>query len=558
MDINLRIAGEAGQGVVSLGEILSGALAASGLHVFTGKSYMSRIRGGLNWTDIRIGSSELFGLRNRIDLLTALTQEALDLLKDDLNPGGIALLDGEAPAEDGLLTLNFSGISKAICGSDLMANTAAAGAVFALLGYNPDSLKNYLSRIFSKKGDDIIAKNCQAALAGYKAAAEKNIKLSAAPAGGVCRYEQLISGADAAGLGAATAGIKLATAYPMTPGTATFNYLAAVSDKYSIVVEQAEDEIAAVNMVCGAVYAGIPAMTMTSGGGFALMCEGLSLAGMMELPLFILLAQRPAPATGMPTRTAQEDLKFALNAGHGEFTRAIYAPGTQQQSYDLTRLAIETAHRCQTPVIMLTDQFLQDAEKNIAPLDDKYNPVDRHLCSNSNPGYKRYALTADGISPRAIPGGDALVVCDSDEHTEEGHLSEDFSVRIAMQKKRMAKAGGLLAEFVHPEFFGTVNAGITLICWGSTYGPCREAVEHLNSEGSTAAMLHFSQVWPLDRKICREFLDKSRRIIVVEGNYTGQFASILREQQIISNHELITRYDGLPFTAEYIVTEVMK
>ena len=557
MDINLRIAGEAGQGVVSLGEILSGALAAAGLHVFTGKSYMSRIRGGLNWTDIRIGSSELFGLKPRIELLAALTPEALDLLRDDLNPGGIALLDGDAPAEEGLLALNFSGISKAICGSDLMANTAAAGAVFALLGYNPDLLKNYLNKVFAKKGDDIIAKNCQAALAGYNAAAEKNLKLSA-PAAGACQFEQLISGADAAGLGAATAGVKFATAYPMSPSTATFNYMAAVSGKYGIVVEQAEDEIAAANMVCGAVYSGIPAMTTTSGGGFALMCEGLSLAGMMELPLFILLAQRPAPATGMPTRTAQEDLKFAVNAGHGEFPRAIYAPGTQQQSYDLVRLAIETAHRYQTPVIMLTDQFLQDAEKNIAPLSEKYNPVDRHLCDNSNPGYQRYELTADGVSPRAVPGGEAMVVCDSDEHTEEGHLSEDFSVRIAMQKKRMTKTDGLLAEFVHPEFFGTVDARITLICWGSTYGPCREAVEQLNREGHAAAMLHFSQVWPLDRKLCRGFLEKSRRVIVIEGNYTGQFAAILREQEISSSHELITRYDGLPFTAEYIVTEVLK
>ncbi len=557
MNINLRIAGEAGQGVVSLGEILSGALAAAGLHVFTGKSYMSRIRGGLNWTDIRIGSSELFGLRIRTDLLVALTQEALDLLRDDLNSDGIALLDGDTPAENGLLALNFSGISKDICGSDLMANTAAAGAVFALLGYNPDLLKNYLNKIFAKKGEDIIAKNCQAALAGYNAAAEKNLKLSA-PAAGVCQYEQLISGADAAGLGAATAGVKFATAYPMSPSTATFNCLAAVSDKYGIVVEQAEDEIAAVNMVCGAVYAGIPAMTTTSGGGFALMCEGLSPAGMLELPLFILLAQRPAPATGMPTRTAQEDLKFAINAGHGEFPRAIYAPGTQQQSYDLARLAIETAHHYQTPVIMLSDQFLQDAEKNIAPLSEDYNPVDRHLCDNSNPGYKRYELTANGVSPRAVPGGEAMVVCDSDEHTEEGHLSEDFSVRIAMQKKRMTKADGLLAEFVHPEFFGAVDAKTILICWGSTYGPCREAVEQLNLEGHAAAMLHFSQVWPLDPKICKEFLENSRRAIVIEGNYTGQFASILREQQIIGDHELITRYDGLPFTAEYIVTEVLK
>ncbi|MHB9139602.1 MAG: 2-oxoacid:acceptor oxidoreductase subunit alpha, partial [Victivallaceae bacterium] len=286
---------------------------------------------------------------------------------------------------------------------------------------------------------------------------------------------------------------------------------------------------------------------------------GLSLAGMMELPVFILLAQRPAPATGMPTRTAQEDLKFAISAGHGEFPRAIYAPGTLRQCYDLTRLAIETAHRFQSPAIMLTDQYLQDMEKNIDPLNEAYNPIDRHLCDCGNSGYKRYEITADGVSPRAVPGGEALVVCDSDEHADDGHLTEDFKVRIAMQNKRMAKNKGFLKEFVPPEYFGAPDAKKTFICWGSTCGPCREAVELLNREdGSAAAMLHFSQVWPLVPEICSNFLKNARRIIVVEGNYTGQFASVLKEQGIIRDCEHILRFDGLPFTAEYILMEVMK
>ena len=494
MDINLRIAGEAGQGVVALGEILVGALTSAGLQVLTGKSYMSRVRGGLNWSDIRIGDCELHGLKVRAELLAVLTPEALDVLRDDVSPGGIILADSAIAATGDVISIDFSGISNGICGSAIMANTAAAGAMFALLGYEPEPLKNYLQQVFAKKRDEIVQNNLKSALAGYRAAAEKQVRIPA-PAPGTRRKEYLASGAAAVGLSAAVAGVKLATAYPMTPGTGTFTYLASVADKYGIVVEQAEDEIAAVNMVCGAVYAGIPAMTMTSGGGFALMCEGLSLAGMMELPVFILLAQRPAPATGMPTRTAQEDLKFAISAGHGEFPRAIYAPGTLRQCYDLTRRAIETAHRYQSPVIMLTDQYLQDLEMNIDPLDETYHPVDRHLCSSDNPAYKRYEITPDGVSPRAVPGGEALVVCDSDEHTDEGHLTEDFQVRIAMQTKRMTKNKGLLEEFVHPEYFGALNPKKTFVCWGSTYGPCREAVELLNREdGNAAAMLHFSQV----------------------------------------------------------------
>ncbi|MHB9140160.1 MAG: 2-oxoacid:acceptor oxidoreductase family protein, partial [Victivallaceae bacterium] len=299
MDINLRIAGEAGQGVVALGEILVGALTSAGLQVLTCKSYMSRVRGGLNWSDIRAGDCDLHGLKVRAELLAALTPEALDVLRDDVSPGGIILADSAISASEDVISIDFSGISSSICGSAIMANTAAAGAIFALLGYEPAPLKNYLQQVFAKKGDETVQNNLKSALAGYNAAAGRQVRIPA-PAPGTCRKEYLTSGAAAIGLSAAVSGVKLATAYPMTPGTGTFTYLASVADKYGIVVEQAEDEIAAVNMVCGAVYAGVPAMTMTSGGGFALMCEGLSLAGMMELPVFILLAQRPAPATGMP------------------------------------------------------------------------------------------------------------------------------------------------------------------------------------------------------------------------------------------------------------------
>jgi len=305
-------------------------------------------------------------------------------------------------------------------------------------------------------------------------------------------------------------------------------------------------------MVCGATYSGVPAKTTTSGGGFALMVEGVSLAGMLELPAFIFLGQRPGPATGLPTRTGQQDLKFALHAGHGEFPRAIYAPGTPEQAYDLTRRGLETAHKFQTPVILMSDQFLADVRRNCAGLDTSYRPIDRHLVENPPADYVRYAVTEEGVSPRAAPGSGAFVVVDSDEHTEDGHITEDLEARVRLQDKRMRKLEGMRAEALPPEWYGPEQAEEVLVAWGSTYGPCREAVDRLNADGGSAAMVHFAQVWPLEAGAVRETLGEGRRVTVVEGNATGQFASVLREMGALGECELMLRYDGRPFTGEGI------
>ncbi|OGV48027.1 MAG: hypothetical protein A2X49_13400, partial [Lentisphaerae bacterium GWF2_52_8] len=419
MDINIRIAGEAGQGVASVGTIILESLCDVGYNIFSTQSYMSRIRGGLNWSDIRVADFELFGPRPTADILVALSPDALDVLASEMASGGIILSESESTGE--ILGIPFSKIAKDKTGNALLANAVAAGAVFGVLGGSIDGLCDFLRRHFNKKEAEVIEKNIVCAKEGFALTSRQNfakLKLGT-PLKNAPKY--IGNGAAAIGLGAASSGLKFVTAYPMTPGTATFTWLAGAADQYGIAVEQAEDEIAAMNMICGAAYAGVPAMTCTSGGGFALMCEGLSLAGMMELPVLVMLAQRPGPATGLPTRTGQEDLKFTLNAGHGEFPRAIFAPGIIEECFELSRRALETAHKLQTPVILLTDQFLQDIQKNIETLPSDYRPIDRHILP-SNKDYKRYAFSTNGVSPRAIPGlGEGLVVCDSDEHDESGH-----------------------------------------------------------------------------------------------------------------------------------------
>ncbi|QSH40201.1 2-oxoacid:acceptor oxidoreductase subunit alpha [Lentisphaerota bacterium ZTH] len=553
MDLVIRIAGEAGQGVVSAGDMLVNAFAKLDLYVFTYRSYMSRIRGGLNWYDIRISDRPLSGMRGGSDILFALTDDALTVLYPVNSTAGVVFYNTSAALQTkpGLHNIDFAKES----GHSRMINSYAVGIVFGLLGMSKNRLAAAIKREFTDKAEDIIQQNNEAAARGWE---------RCKTCGASFKLEQrhgrtpdfLISGAGAIGLSAARSGVKFVASYPMTPATATFTYLAGAADKYNIVVEQAEDEIAAVNMICGAAYAGVPSLAATSGGGFALMCEGLSLAGMTENPIVILIAMRPGPATGLPTRTAQEDLRFALHAGHGEFPRAIYAPGNVEQCYQLTRTALETAHKYQTPVIILTDQYLQDSIQNIEPLEAAYDPIDRRVELKPKSDYKRYAYSVDGVSPRALPGGGALVVCDSDEHSEAGHLTEDFEFRVAQQNKRMRKLEGMKAEALPPTLYGAKKPEKLLVCWGSTYGICREAVDKLNSCNQKFAMLHFSQLWPLDASRLKKYFNADCEVFVLEGNFTGQFASMLKEQNIVQECKLITRYDGLPFQLEYIIEEL--
>ena len=556
MDLNLRISGEAGQGVETTGSVLIGALAGLGLHVFSTQDYMSRIRGGLNWFDIRIADKELFAGRHKVDLLVAFTQEALETLRPDVRDGGLILFEGEGGP--GVLSLPFTQTATEVGGSKIMANTVTAGAVFALLGCDLEALSAQLKRTLANKGDEVVEKNVACARAGAVLAADHTGCLKA-PAG-VGAPDRVYSGGDAVGLAAATAGVKFVTSYPMSPSTAVFTYLAGVADEYGIVVEQAEDEIAAINMICGATYAGVPAMTTTSGGGLALMSEGISLAGITEQPVFIFVAQRPGPATGLPTRTAQEDLRLALHAGHGEFPRAIYTPGTIQQAYELTRRALETAHRFRSPAILLADQFLVDSRKNIAALDETPRPISRHIVEGPPEGYLSYALTEGGVSPRALPGSPAFVVADSHVHSEDGHITEDARMTVRMQDKRTAKGAGLTADALPPELYGPANADSDhlLICWGSTYGPAREAVDTLNADGGSVALLHFAQVWPLDAAAVRRTIESvgARTITCVEGNASGQLASLLRQTDALDDCELMLRYDGRPFLAQEIAARV--
>ncbi len=544
-DISIVLAGEAGQGIQSIESILSKTLKKGGYHLFATKEYMSRIRGGVNTTEIRASSKRVSAFVDKIDVLITLTGEGAEHLKKRIKPETL-VIDG-APFEK----------IAAEAGNPIYSSSAAAGFVCGLLGIDRNIMTDVITGQFSKKSADIQDQNKESSLKGYELGLEyardriavkidKDNKVSS---------EMVISGAEAVALGALAGGCNYACAYPMSPSTGVLTALAAYSRDYDIIVEQIEDEVGALNMALGAWYAGARAIVTTSGGGFALMTEAFSLAGMIESPAVILLAQRPGPATGLPTRTEQGDLNLVLYAGHGVFPRVILAPGSLEEAFNLSQKAFYIADRYQIPAVILIDQYFADSYYNIPAfkLPDK---LPENYFIRTAKGYKRYRLTREGLSPRGIPGfGEGLVRLDSDEHDEDGHITEDQDLRVRMADKRLAKEKLLEREIIPPDFTGDKNYETLIIGWGSTDAMIQEALERLALKKT--AYLHFSQVYPLHSGT-EGYLKKAKNIIIIENNETGQFADLIKLQTGRDIKKRILKYDGLPFSVEEICEQVKK
>ncbi|MDD3902893.1 MAG: 2-oxoacid:acceptor oxidoreductase subunit alpha, partial [Sphaerochaeta sp.] len=357
-----------------------------------------------------------------------------------------------------------------------------------------------------------------------------------------------LSGSESIGIGALSGGCNFISSYPMSPSTAVLAYLAKKEREYSIVVEQAEDEIAAINMALGAWYTGARAMVTTSGGGFALMTEAVSLSGIIESPMVIHLAQRPGPGTGLPTRTEQGDLNLALYAGHGDFPRVIYAPGTYEDGILFTHRAFEVADEFQVPVFVLTDQHFLDGEGITEKIDFSKLPTHNHFIK-TDAAYLRYKLTDSGISDRGIPSyGDGFVCVDSDEHTEGGRITEDSEVRIAMVEKRMRKLDAY--EDLQPKLVGKEEYKTLVVGWGSTYEAIKEALEEIDDASISFAF--FGQVYPLP-SLTYDLLSQADRLVLVENNATGQLGELIARELGIFFDTTILQYNGSPFSVEQLV-----
>ena len=565
MNINFMIGGEAGQGVQSVGHVLAKVLARGGYHVFADQDYESRVRGGHSFFRVRAGEAEPRAISELVDMLVALDKESIDLHQKEMSDQGIIIFDADKAknieANSSFLAVPLERLAQESAKNKLMMNTVALGAALGVTGYDKQILSNVISEYFS--AGDVGKANVAAAAAGYdyvKTNFKRDFSYKLTTLGDGKRL--LLSGNEALALGALAAGCKFMAAYPMTPTTPIMEYLASKAKDFDIAVVQPEDEIAAVNMVIGASFAGVRSMTATSGGGFCLMVEGLGLAGMTETPIVVVLGQRAGPAIGLPTRTEQGDLEFAIHAAHGEFPRAVLAPASVEDAFWLTIKAFNLAEKYQTPVILITDQYLASSYATVERFDLSKVTIDRGLLLSKEEliklgEYKRYKITESGISPRAIPlEGGALVVTDSDEHNEEGHLIEDAKTRTAMMLKRMRKMEGLIKEIARPRVYGATQPEITLLGWGSTYGAIKEAVDLAMNDGLAVNLVHFNEIWPFPAEATAQALQGAKKIIAVENNATAQLAHLLRAETGYQVAGKILKFDGRPFSAAHILSRL--
>ncbi len=584
-NMTIKIGGEAGQGMDTSGVGFARALVRAGLHVFVNQDFMSRIRGGYNFSQLRISDKPVYAPENSVALVLAFNQQAAEQHLDEIAPGGAIIhdvginLDTARLAEKHIQSFAFPFEAKALeigrpAGMDpkkakLMLNTAALGVTAAITEFPFERIAEIILQNFGKKKGSAIA---DANLAIARWAYDEAIQYAA-------RYEwklvpaenpvnrMILNGNQAIGLGAIAAGCKFISAYPMTPATTIIEFMTAQSKRFNLVTKQTEDELAAILYAIGAAQAGVRAMTATSGGGFSLMVEALGMAGMTETPLVVVDSQRPGPSTGMPTRTGQGDLLFVMHASQDEFPRIVIAPGGVESCYADTARAFNLAEKYQCPVLILTEGYQAFASRSVGieemPFEefviDRGKTLTDAELDQLQPGeYKRYALTEDGISPRAIPGHpNAVYTSTSDEHTEYGRIEdEDPANRIAQHEKRMRKIEMMKKEMRMPEWYGPKNAAITLMGWGATRYAIREAVDLLNAAGVKANALHFIDIYPLDEKRLEKELAKAQYLIDVEGNYTAQLAQVVRTYTGRAVDNKILKYDGRPFTGAEIADAV--
>jgi 2-oxoglutarate ferredoxin oxidoreductase subunit alpha len=448
---------------------------------------------------------------------------------------------------------NWIGLPLKEFGKEIYWNTASMSVAASLLGLDKQVVAGVIK---DSLGKERFEDNFRILEASYHWLGDQDYKWEKWPPISNPPRSLLLNGHEAIALGAISAGLKFCAFYPMSPSTSIAQTLIEWAKDMDLNVVQAEDEIAAINLAVGASYAGVPSMVPTSGGGFALMVETVSLTGVSETPIVIVIAQRPGPATGLATRTEQGELWFVLHAGHGEFPRAIFAPGTIEECFHLTRRALELAEKYQSPMFVLTDHFLADSYRDIEPIDvERLSFVQPGADSHSiQIPYLRYRMTESGVSPRLLPGQSRhLVVADSHEHTENGHMTENLSIRPKMVDKRLRKGYGIRSEVIPPEYRGGEKPDMLFVSWGSSKGSVEEAASQISSQGVKAATLHFSQVWPMVPEQFMNHLEKANRVICVESNATGQLAQLIRRETGFLIEKRISRYDGLAITPQYIL-----
>lgn len=561
----LKIAGEAGFGIKSAGLLFSKFASRSGYHIYNYIEYPSIIRGGHNVMQINISADSVTGPSIYTDLLIALNQQSIDNHFSELQENAGVIFDSDKklntsniPSNVNQFGIPLSALAKQSGGSPLLSNVVALGAVVGLTGGDLKILKERIKEEYGDKKDEIVESDIKAAEAGYNHVIENykdklNTKLAKQQ---VVKPQMVINGDEAVALGAISAGLQFAAIYPMSPISGVLHTLVKHQEEFKFVYKQPEDEISAINMAIGASYAGARSMTVTSGGGFALMSEAYGLAGMTETPLVIVEGMRGSPATGIPTWSEQGDLRFVLHAHQGDFPRIILAAGDAIEAFYMTMEAFYIADRYQTPVVLLIDKNICDHDQTVPIFDVSSYKVDRgKLTTEFDENYKRYELSEDGISNRSIPGTGNFFIANSDEHDEFGLSNEEIDNRNAQMSKRMQKLETCAEkDMPKPHIFGPADADLTIVSWGSNKGPILQAMQKF----SNVNYMHITWMNPFPSDFIKETLTNAKNVLHIEANYTGQLAGLIREKTGIEIKNKYLKNDGRPFFIEELEEQISK
>lgn len=571
-----KIGGEAGFGIMTTGLLFSKIAIRHGYHIFDYNEYPSLIRGGHNTYETIISDEKIHAPKQLVDLLVCLNKETYTTHRHRLTPQSLVVYDDEdfLIEENNFIkiTIPFKKIIKEEQGILIMLNNIALGASLALMGWEFDALSEVIEKNFAKKGPQIVEQNKRVAQKGYEYV--KNNYASSFITLFPQRIDEkkiVLTGNDAFSLSAIVADCRFYSAYPMTPTSTVLTTLASYAEKVGMIVRHAEDEISVINTALGASWAGIRSAVGTSGGGFSLMVESLSFAGVAEIPLVVYLGQRPGPATGMPTWTEQGDLLFAVHAGHGEFPKIVLAPGDVEEMYQMTFTAFDLADTYQTPVILIADRFLCEshistASEFISSLHASYVPQKGKIFSQmnahaSNAKYLRYQLNEDGISPLLIPGQEGYFYqSNSYEHEEDGHTTEHADSRKQQVDKRNNKLITYLKNhFKPPTVIGHLDTAQTIfVSWGGNKGIIREAMKLLKEAGIETSYIHFTHLYPMDEQKIKPFFQENKRYILIENNSQAQLGKLIRQETGIELKEKVLKYDGRPFYPEEIADYIIK
>lgn len=568
-DFAMGIGGEAGQGIATPGDILARIVVRRGLHLSTYNAYQSIIRGGHIFLTLRIAQQDIFSHGDKLDLLLCLNQDTMNRHQRHIGPGGRVVYNGDSitPGESSggdLCPLPVGELTQSR--NRLIQNTVAMGAVVSLMGLDFAVLEESLQLRFARQGQQVVDENVNVARAGFDYA-QANFRPFAAPIPAGDKPLAVWSGNEAIAMGAAAAGVKFYAAYPMSPASGILHWMAANARNLGIMVRQVEDEIGVSNMVIGAAHTGVRAMCATSGGGFALMSEAVGAASMMEIPVVFVNVQRAGPSTGVPTKTEQGDLWQALGASQGDFERLIVAPQNALDAFNTMPELFNLTDRLQCPAILLSDLLISEGRYSVDPEAIDLRPSIERGQLITEPaianGYRRYQDTETGVSPRAIPGLEGYVhVVATDEHDEDSTLiSDEFTnphKRRMMVEKRGRKLQDVLSLIAPPQLEGAADAEVTLVGWGSTHGTIKEAIQLLAGRGVTANQLPIKWIVPLHADHINRLLTQSRRVIIVENSYSGQFARYLRSETGFAAHGHIRKYDGEPFMPHHIADGVLE